>query len=97
MITLKHFAQHWEVSPAKLRRLFRKEFPDKEGGRWEFEHGSHLLTATMGFLKRKLGEPTGHCPALVQATRSARTSPDSTRTTSPSTKRTSGRSRSKPE
>lgn len=74
MITLKHFAQHWEVSPAKLRRIFRKEYPEKEGGRWEFEHNSQELRNTYELLKRRLGEPTGNCPALVQAMPSAPTS-----------------------
>lgn len=89
MITLKHFAQHWEVSPAKLRRLFRKEYPEKENGRWEFEHNSQSLTDVLAMLSRKLGAPTGSCAALSQVMHSAATSPGSTRTTSSSTKTTS--------
>lgn len=96
MITLKHFAQHWKVSPAKLRRLFRKEYPEKENGRWEFEHDDKTLTGVADFLKRKLGEPTGNCLALSQAMLSAASSQPKTRSTSSSTKRKSGRTADKP-
>lgn len=96
MITLKHFAQHWRVSPAKLRRLFRKEHPKKENGRWEFDHDSKALAGVVTFLKRKLGEPTGNCLALSQAMRSLASNPDSTQATSKPTKRTSASSTAKP-
>lgn len=95
MITLKHFAQHWEVSPAKLRRLFRKEYPGKEKGRWEFEHDSETLIGVADLLKRKLGEPTGNCLALSQAMSSAASSQGKTLATSSFTSSKSSRTRAK--
>jgi hypothetical protein len=95
VITLKHFAQHWRVSPAKLRRLFRKEYPKKENGRWEFEHGDKNLAGVMSLLKRKLGEPTGNCAALSRAMLSQASTQDKSPSTSNSTKRMSASSPAK--